>query len=428
MKQLDALQRRQVDGLDRACWPTSDRSAAVVSSVVLSADPLLQEAAVDYWDMSSALHREVVARARAAASAETRDALEALCRRPDDARAAGTLRHAVESLLDSGDPRWVAAADCALAADALGRLAAHVGDGHDADVEPVTVDDLVPEHTAASDRPVGAGRACIVVPFRDRTADRGRLRNLLACLRALDDQDVPRGDYRVVVVEADEEPRWAGVLEHAADDYVHVRSGGHFNKAWAVNVGVVQRGAGAELVCVLDADVLVDRGFVRRNVGRFRARGAQAHLPFRDALCLDAASSHRAARERVVLGRPGVPLDVLRGAVLRRPPGHCVWVRRGLFDRVGGFDERFEGWGGEDLDFVFRLDVVGSVDRYDDPLLHLYHERPLTQVDGRRFYAGRRLLSWSPQGPVGQLAGPATSSDDDLAGLIERVDETPEGS
>lgn len=83
-------------------------------------------------------------------------------------------------------------------------------------------------------------------------------------------------------------------------------------------------------------------------------------------------------------------------------------------------DERFEGWGAEDLDFAFRLDIVGAVDRYPDTLLHMHHPRPVVKrEDGTRFYAGRRLLDWRPVTPIGQLTGPATSAATDVAGIIE---------
>lgn len=405
----------------RDSWPPLD-VGAVVSSVVLTADVGLQQAAVDYWDMSSAGHTAVVSQLREVGGDDVGRAVDDVLELPADGRRVRTLAELVARRLATGDDAWSQVAEQALSADGLGRLAAHVGVQHDPDVTPVSAEELrrhpVAEPAAAREH----APICVVVPFRDRTTDTSRLRNLLACLHALLDQSVQRDSYRVVVVEQDDVPRWADAVRPLVDQYVHLAWAGHFNKAWAVNVGVMAGADAAELVCVLDADVLVDRDFVERNAARFRVRGAQAHLPFRDALCLDGPSSHRAVRDRV-LGHDALSdPESLRGAVLRRPPGHCVWVRRGLFDRVGGFDERFVGWGGEDLDFVFRLDVVGAVDRYGDVLLHLFHERPQTQEDGRRFYAGRRLLSWSPTGPIGQLAGPVASTDDDVAGLIERVD------
>lgn len=401
----------------------TDVADAIVSSVRLVLDGAAQAVAIDYWDMSRAAHGAVVEALETCADPAARDALRGLVDAPDDHGAAARLRELVVRRLADGDERWDATARAAAHADTTSRLVAHTGDRFVAGGPAVVAEDLERLPAPARRGPAGSPPVAVVLPFRDTTASRSRLRNLLACVRALADQTLDRAQYRVVVVEADAEPRWAETVRPLVDAYVHLPWSGHFTKAWAVNVGVVQASGAAPLLCVLDGDVLVDRDFLRRNVARLGHRGRQAHLPFRDALCLDAGSTSLAVRRRVLEGEAEVDAAELRGAVLRRPPGHCVWVRRELFDRVGGFDERFVGWGGEDLDLVFRLDVVGAVDRYDDPLLHLDHDRPQTQEDGRRFYAGRTLLSWAPIDPVGNPAAPARSGDDDLAGLIERGDD-----
>ncbi len=302
----------------------------------------------------------------------------------------------------------------------------HTGTGYRARVPEVTAADL--SRLASDPGPAAPGPAApgsgaepavvIVIPFRDRTPGQGRLRNLLACLRALGDQSLPRARYRTVVVELDAEPRHARLIGERADACLFLSCPGHFNKAWGVNAGVVQAGDSSGVICILDADVLVDRDFLARNLSRFGIRGHQAHWPFRDPLCLDPPSANAAVTQRCVEGKPDVDPELVRGVHLRQPPGHCVWLRDGLFRRIGGMDERFEGWGGEDLDFVYRLNVVGPLDRFDDRLLHLYHPRPQITRDGERFYAGRQLLTWRPAGPIGQPAGPCGSVGDDLAGII----------
>lgn len=408
-------------------WNLGDEDAVegALSSLRLVQDHEAHEAAADYWEMSEEAHRAIVESLERCGDEDLLTALDAFRSAPDDKSATARFRDLLRTRLSGTAPVWSDVRQAVWRAEGISRLAAHTGERLAAGGPRVDVDDLVrlpADHGDGSRPGTDAPGIVVVVPFRDRTPTRSRLRNLLACLRSLGDQTAPRSDYRVVVVEADATPRWAGLVRDRADAYLHLPWDGHFNKAWAVNAGVVRAGDGVALVCVLDADVLVDRDFVRRNAARFGRRGAQAHLPYHDALCLDGPSSHHAVRRRVLDRRPEADPAELRGVLLRRPPGHCVWVRRDLFDRVGGFDERFFGWGGEDLDFVFRLDAVATVDRFDDALLHLWHERPATQENGRRFYAGRTLLSWRPVDPVGRLDAPARSADDDLAGLIERRD------
>jgi hypothetical protein len=415
-------------------------AASVLSSTVVSADEFAQEAALDYWDMSAAAHREVVALLRAALAATPAadgggadglaalDAVLAAPARPDLIAALAALVGPGIALARAERPaggpaagEWRALAAQAVRADVTTRLYMHTGTGYRARVPEVTAADL--SRLASDPGPAASGsgaepEAVIVIPFRDRTPGRGRLRNLLACLRALGDQSLPRSRYRIVVVELDAEPRHARLIGERADACLFLSCPGHFNKAWGVNAGVVQAGDGSGVICILDADVLVDRDFLARNLSRFGIRGHQAHWPFRDPLCLDPPSANAAVSQRCVEGKPDVDPELVRGVHLRQPPGHCVWLRDGLFRRIGGMDERFEGWGGEDLDFVYRLNVVGPLDRFDDRLLHLYHPRPQITRDGERFYAGRQLLTWRPAGPIGQPEGPCGSVGDDLAGII----------
>jgi hypothetical protein len=430
-----------------------DVTARIVDSVVLTADEFAHTAALDYWDMSAGGHREVVSLLRSAAhsfpfpadqAGELARVLDAVLAEPTRPALTRRLAELVapgaalgcggSSTAGSCRPEqeaWRALVMQAVRADATSRLYIHTGSRYADDAGKITCGDIplpaalrvtepsLPDSAAPA---VGTGATVtVVIPFRDRSDDRDRLRNLLACLSALGDQSLPRAEYRVVVVELDAEPRHAESIRGRADHYLFLSCRGNFNKAWGVNAGVVQVGADSEIICILDADILVDRDFLRRNLARFRARGHQAHWPFRDPLCLDPSSTHAAITRRCLLGEPDIDPDVLRGVRLRQPPGHCVLVRADLFHRIGGMDERFEGWGGEDLDFVFRVGIVGPVDRHDELLVHMFHPRPQITQDGRRFYAGRQLLTWRPSGPIGQLAGPGSSADDDLAGLIENA-------
>ena len=393
---------------------------AVINSVLLTADEFAQTAAQDYWDMSATAHRGVLTALREIPrDPELQAALDAALHAPQSPVPVGRLTAVVTERLTRSVPPsarerlwmtshhndpWARVAAQATRADGLGRLYVHVGPDWVPSEEQATVARIpLPRALAGPDaKPV----VTIVVPFRDRDPSQGRLRNVLACLASLGDQSVDRDSFRVVVVEIDDRPRWSRLLRDRCDRYVFAERAGHFNKAWGVNVGVVAA-ADSAITCILDGDILVDRDFVGRNRARFAARGAQAHWPFTDALCLDDAASHVAIADRCLRSAPAIPVGALRGVYLRRPPGHCVWLWTDLFHRAHGMDERFEGWGGEDLDFVFRLDVLAGVDRYHDDLLHLCHPRPPVKENGKRFYAGRRLRPGTP--PPRSVSSPVRS-------------------
>lgn len=162
------------------------------------------------------------------------------------------------------------------------------------------------------DRRAGGRRTelAVVVPTRVRSAERRR--NLAATVAALADQDVDRGRYSITVVEQDTEPRVPASVVGTVDGYRFVENAGDFNKAWAFNLGVADSKP-TRLLCLLDADSLVDRGFVRRLLAMFGS-GRAAFLPYSELLFMDEASTRRAVRTRFSPGSDGaLDPETLRG-------------------------------------------------------------------------------------------------------------------
>jgi len=375
---------------------TAAAGRRIADYVVLATAPEVPLIAADYWQRSAASYARVDALARSCAAADgvVARAYLALRAAPGDPAAHRDLSTALTRLL--GEQPWRQGEAAALNALPDARIwidyrlgprytAADCGAGLGwlAGL-PASRPAAGPPAGRAAGRPAGrAAAASVLIPFRD--ARRGaRLRNLLACLRALRDQE-PGAPLLVTVVETDTAPRCRDLIEPLADRYLFARKGGLFNKSWAVNVGL--RAAGhpsapgtPPLTCVLDADILADRGFAARNVNRFTDPAHDAHLPFRWSFALDGPSTSLAISQRVRPPGPGAGSGAdparLRGLLLREPPGGCVWARTALLHRIGGFDERFEGWGGEDDDMIARLGRVARVTRFDDDLLHLDHPRP----------------------------------------------------
>lgn len=364
--------------------------------VVLATSPAVPVSAGDYWDMSEAAYLRVrrLAEELTAGRAELAGRYQALVQAPDDCGAHRALAASLAGLLEEEPGLRSAAAGLIREADREVWIDLWQGAAYQGEEPEYPLDALLPGGNGGRPAPAakaglaagpnGAGpRVSILIPFRDR--DRGlRTRNLLACLRALRDQDAPPGLAEVIVIETDTEPRARQLIEPLAGRYLHAYSGGLFNKSWTVNVGL--RAAGkTELTCVLDTDVLVERSFLTVNTARF-SHGHDAHFPYRHMLSLDPASSDRAIRARLGEGADAVDTAMLRGLLLRDTPGACLWARTEALHRIGGFDERFEGWGGEDDDVTARLGRAGTLARFDDPLLHLHHERPAMVRDDGEFF------------------------------------------
>lgn len=216
--------------------------------------------------------------------------------------------------------------------------------------------------TAPSPTPVPTPvRTAVITPVH------GRHDHLARQQRALQDLLDP-ADLRVVV--ALDDPAIGDVLAAAgADGRTVVVDGPHGDAGLAVgaarNAGAAAaRAAGAQLLVFLDVDCLPGPGtlaaYRRAAAGPHRddlLAGVVAYLPPPPpgGYDLDRLADHP--------GHPGRPVP---------PPGSQIpggdprlfWslsfaVLPGTWDRVGGFDERFEGYGAEDTDFAFRADRAG---------------------------------------------------------------------
>ena len=241
-----------------------------------------------------------------------------------------------------------------------------------------------------------------VVGLRVPPGDEARLRNARATLTALNYQDLERFRYRIVVVEQDCEPRLAAELAPLADRCLFAYNPGPYNRGWGFNVGAALAGPEAGALCLLDADLLVPPDFLRRGLEALSA-GARALLPYHEVRYLDGAASERAIAER--LNAPGASPapDRLGGRRFTDSQGGALWVDAAFYRTLGGYDERFRGWGFEDREVCLRLERAGGgLARLDGCLLHLDHPRPAES--GAAAQANARLWADLGQGRASPAA------------------------
>lgn len=366
---------------------------AVADALVIHADHGAREANPYYWHRAQERTAELLKEIQSHGDAQLIAAADELVAAPGSPVAWRRVRE----LVDPEAPF----VDVAFEVRDRSRFGYHIGATYDREA---TADPNWRSWPANPPEPASADPvAHIVITFRDQSDDGRRARNLVACLAALSDQTLPREQYHVTVVESDTKPRWRETVLKYADDWLFAFSDRPFNKSWGTNCGVLRAGRQAPYLCLIDADALVDRDFVRRNTERFRRPGAGAFMCFRDLLYMDAPASAAAVRERCLEGKPEADAERLRWFAVQRSPGLCVWMRRDVFDTVNGMDERFEGWGREDIDFVLRVQLATALDQYDDRMLHMYHPSSGQLKNGQTVNYHIPLLSWAPTEPIGRL-------------------------
>ncbi len=227
-------------------------------------------------------------------------------------------------------------------------------------------------------------RISVVVPTYNRL---DTLRHVVPSLVA---QDLPRGEFEVVVADSNSTDGTAEYLAEVAREHPFVRHlpGPYSGRASARNAGI--EAAQAPIVMFTDADIIASPDLLSRHLAHHVQPGARAVVgmevqvsSFEDYL---AKRADRAKR------------DPLHGEKSKR----LSWLYfltgnasspKAELDRVGRFDEDFTGYGHEDLELGYRLQRAGVPIVYEPSAVD-YHWHPVPWDEQQQKYelAGRSTV------------------------------------
>lgn len=150
---------------------------------------------------------------------------------------------------------------------------------------------------------------------------------------------------------------------------------GDFNRSAALNTAAAAAGEWDAAV-ILDADVVAEAEQVHAAVEQALHTGRMT-LAFDRYAALSEEMSDR------VLGGYDGSWESGAKLKMRTHVSSIVAVPAALWERVNGFDERFQGWGHDDVSFAAACRVLGGgVDRVPGTVWHLWHS-PATANDRR---------------------------------------------
>jgi hypothetical protein len=187
---------------------------------------------------------------------------------------------------------------------------------------------------------------------------------VLACFNGQDYRN-----FEIVVVGDLEDTDVAGLPLNSIHVPFMPRRNGPFCKSMLFNAGV--DAARAPFVLLHDADIVVPDTYVGTTVQHLQ-NGWDAIQPIRFLFYFDRHDSNRlmAATQFVA---PSAIADVRQNFA-----GGSLAVRTNTFKHIGGFDEQFIGWGGEDVEFLDRVKTTRLFSGGHAPAIHLWHPSSLT--------------------------------------------------
>ncbi len=189
----------------------------------------------------------------------------------------------------------------------------------------------------------------VVVPTRDRAA------LLPGLFEAFARQDAPEGSFEVLVVDNGSRDGTAGLLEASAYPWLRALGEPSPGASSARNAGVAA--ARGERVLFLDDDMLPEPDVLRLHAQAHEREPVRSHLGFIDFRW--EAQPHPLSRYVAETSSAELfPAAGSEPSFFQYYTAHVSTPRKALLD-VGGFDEKFAGYGYEDAELGYRLDRAG---------------------------------------------------------------------
>lgn len=205
----------------------------------------------------------------------------------------------------------------------------------------------------------------VIIGFRDAAPD--RVRNLIYTVNYYK-KHLP--DAKIIIVEQDSRADLSLIYDKI-DKYVYINTGGNFySRSLGFNQGF--NVSNTDYVILADADCLLDVNFLNNIDNYYAEFNSFFVIPYTNPvyyLSKEETESFILNNEDNLGNNSNRKLESLKNA-----SGGIGILSSDNYYRVGGFDERFKGWGVEDDAFhnkclAFKL----SSKRLDGQMIHLYH-------------------------------------------------------
>ncbi|MDH6423397.1 galactosyltransferase-related protein [Aurantimicrobium minutum] len=184
---------------------------------------------------------------------------------------------------------------------------------------------------------------------------------------------------------------------------IHTPSSEAFNKAQACNAGF--KNTTEDAIALVDADTVMNSRVFIAALKRVAAKD-EVIRPFGSLTDLTVTETEKYLTTQELPVSADTQRDDRRSGDVIPMCGGIVILTRERYFSVGGFDERFRGWGGEDDAFGYALARSGATIMIvkAEPAYHLWHDRNMIARATHPHYRNNVALSrWWHSAPAEEL-------------------------
>ncbi len=172
----------------------------------------------------------------------------------------------------------------------------------------------------------------------------------------------------VIIVEQDSTPK-LHTFSIFGFKHIFTKSNMPYNRSWAFNVGM--KASTTQIVVFGDSDLIMDPNEFIKSLNLINQY--ECVSPYTSVLDLNQGESNLSFDKLTSIPRPG------RGETDNQKINLCggiVMYRKDSIYRIGGWNERFIGWGGEDNYQEYKTKNLMSWAENKAKCFHLWHTRP----------------------------------------------------
>lgn len=218
-------------------------------------------------------------------------------------------------------------------------------------------------------------RYTVITLFRNNKNDTTRINNLVSFLKYYKDLC-----NNIIIIEQDSESQIEDIVKQYRVNHLLVYNEYLFNRSWGFNIGAnfAKQKLMPNNYLFIDCDIILSKEAIEYSIKFLGDNNIVSCKPYNCIYHLSQNTSNEWINNHNI-NSPFDKLDMTRASSIIMYCGGAVFIKRNEFYSIGGWNEDFEGWGGEDQELgnilVRKYTTARCITPRDKsyPCLHLYH-------------------------------------------------------